>query len=83
MKTSDFADVAKTNPIKPNTKPIQTQNKPNLLDSQMNVNKVLTKDYENDNAFRPHENKPNLSRRSLWRSRNKPNFPKNQHPSQK
>ncbi len=25
----------------------------------MNVNKVLTKDYENDNAFRPHENKPN------------------------
>jgi len=25
----------------------------------MNVNKVLTKDYENDNAFSPHENKPN------------------------
>jgi len=23
----------------------------------MNVSKVLTKDYENDNAFRPHENK--------------------------
>ena len=35
------------------------QNKPNLPNAQMNVNKVLTKDYENDNAFRPHENKPN------------------------
>jgi hypothetical protein len=33
------------------------QNKPNLPDSQINVSKVLTKDYENDNAFRPHENK--------------------------
>ncbi len=37
------------------------QNKPNLLNAQMNVNKVLTKDYENDNAFRPHENKANQS----------------------
>jgi len=25
MKINDFADVAKTNPIKANTKPIQTQ----------------------------------------------------------
>ena len=25
----------------------------------MNVNKVLTKDYENDNDFRLYENKPN------------------------
>ena len=36
------------------------QNKANLLDSQMNVSPVLTKDYENDNAFRPYENKAKL-----------------------
>ena len=35
------------------------QNKANLLDAQINVSSVLTKDYENDNAFRPHENKAN------------------------
>jgi len=33
---------------KPNTNPI----KPNLLNAQMNVNKVLTKDYENKPPFR-------------------------------
>ncbi|MBA7634898.1 hypothetical protein ES703_42496 [subsurface metagenome] len=35
---------------KPNTNPIQTQSnpiKPNLLDAQMNVTSILTKDYEN------------------------------------
>ena len=37
------------------------QNKPNLLDAQMNVSSVLTKYYENDNAFRLPENKPNQS----------------------
>jgi hypothetical protein len=40
----------------------------------MNVNKVLTKGYENKRLFRCAENKPNLSRRSLWRSRIKPNL---------
>jgi len=35
------------------------QNKPNLLDAQMKVSSVLTKDYENDNTFRLLENKPN------------------------
>ncbi len=35
------------------------QNKPNLPAPQMNVSSVLTKDYENDNTFRPPENKPN------------------------
>ncbi len=35
------------------------QNKPNLLNAQMNVNKVSTKDYENETAFRLRENKPN------------------------
>jgi len=40
------------------------QNKPNLPHTQMNVNKVLTKDYENVHLFGRAENKPNLSRRS-------------------
>jgi len=45
MKINDFADVAKTNPIKPNTNPIQTQ----FPKSQkMNVSSILTKDYENE-----------------------------------
>ncbi len=35
------------------------QNKPNLLDDQMNVNKVLTRDYENIANSKLCENKPN------------------------
>ncbi len=35
------------------------QNKPNLLNTQMNVNKVLTKDYENVRLHRRGKNKPN------------------------
>ena len=35
------------------------QNKANLLDTQMNVNKVLTKDYENIANWTLGENKPN------------------------
>ena len=34
------------------------QNKANLLDDRMNVSRVLTKDYENNNAFRPMKTKP-------------------------
>ncbi len=48
-------------------------NKPNLVRrrriAKMNVNLYVLKDYENKTAFRPQKNKPNLSRRSLWRSR--------------
>jgi len=35
------------------------QNKPNFRKAQMNVNSFITKDYENDNAFRLPKNKPN------------------------
>jgi len=35
------------------------QNKPNLLDAQMNVTKVLTRDYENKRLCRRRKNKPN------------------------
>jgi len=35
------------------------QNKPNLLDTQMNVTSVKTKEYENKRLFRRPENKPN------------------------
>ncbi len=35
------------------------QNKPNLLDAQMNVSSILTKDYENETAFALRQNKPN------------------------
>jgi len=37
----------------------QSQNKPNLLDAQMNLNFYLTKDYENVPLRRRGENKPN------------------------
>jgi len=37
------------------------QNKPNLLNAQMNVSPFITKDYENDNTFRLPENKPNTN----------------------
>jgi len=46
---------AKQTQYKPNTNPI----KPNLLNAQMNVNKVLTKDYENKSNSTLNENKPN------------------------
>jgi len=39
----------------------QSQNKPNLPDAQMNVNKVLTKHYENVPLCRGGENKPKQS----------------------
>ena len=37
----------------------QSQNKPNLLDAQMNISSILTKDYENERLCRRGENKPN------------------------
>ncbi len=37
---------------------INMQNKPNLLDSQMNVSSVLAKDYENKRLSGGGENKP-------------------------
>ncbi len=40
-------------------KPNQTQNKANLLDTQMNVNTVITKDYEINDIFAVPENKAN------------------------
>jgi len=48
------------------------QNKPNLLDAQMNVSSILTKDYENETTFRLEQNKPKQSRwikkvRSIFR----------------
>ncbi len=35
------------------------QNKPNLLNAQMNISSVLTRDYENNIAFGLRKNKPN------------------------
>jgi len=37
------------------------QNKPNLLDTQMNVSSVLTKDYENKSNWKLGENKANTN----------------------
>ncbi|MHC4460969.1 MAG: hypothetical protein ACYS6W_03395 [Planctomycetota bacterium] len=42
---------------KPNSNPI----KPNLLDFQMNVSNIITKDYENQRLGRRNENKPNTN----------------------
>jgi len=39
------------------------QNKPNLLDAQMNVSSILTKDYENEFCRKLRKNKPNLCHR--------------------
>jgi len=35
------------------------QNKANLLDAQMNVNSILTKDYERNDIFAVQKNKAN------------------------
>jgi len=44
------------------------QNKANLLDAKMNVNSILTKDYERNDIFAVPENKANSNP-------NKPNLP--------
>ena len=56
MKTNDFADVAKTKPIKPNS-----------LDAQMNVSLAITRNYNNEQRtmnngllFKTNPNKPNF-----------------------
>jgi len=50
------------------------QNKANLLDAQMNISSVLTKDYENKPLRRRGENKPNQTQSPRPRF-----YPKNQH----
>ncbi|MHC4642032.1 MAG: hypothetical protein ACYS32_10330 [Planctomycetota bacterium] len=59
----------------------QSQTNPNkakFKKAKMNVTSYITKKYENISNWAIYENEPNtnpiLSRRSLWRSRNKPNF---------
>ncbi len=46
------------------------QNKANLLNSQMNVSRVLTKGYGNNSAFRPIKTKP---KQSQFKPNTKPN----------
>jgi len=43
------------------------QNKPNLLNNQMNVTEVLTKEYENTRLPRCAENKPKQTQRTLYK----------------
>ena len=47
------------------------QNKPNLLNAEMNVNKVLTKDYDKMDTWWSGKNKPNSN---PIQTQNKPNF---------
>jgi hypothetical protein len=44
------------------------QNKPNLLNTQMNVNSVLTEDYENEWLCSRKKNKPKQSQTNSKRS---------------
>jgi len=50
------------------------QNKPNLLNAQMNVTSIITKDYENVRLCRRGENKPNTNPIKPNQSQNKPNM---------
>ena len=51
------------------------QNKPNLLDAQMNVTSLITVDYENKSNWKLDENKPNQSQYKANTNPNKPNSP--------
>jgi len=57
--------------------PKRTQNEPNFKKAKMNVTSIITKAYKNISNWAICENEPKtnpiLSRRSLWRSRNKAN----------
>ena len=48
-------------------------NKANYKKAKMNVTSYINVDYENISNWAICENEPNLSCRSLWRSRNEPN----------
>ena len=50
------------------------QNKPNFKNAQMNVNKVLTKDYENARLHRRPKTNPKQTQFKPNQTQNKPNF---------
>ncbi len=51
------------------------QNKPNLLDAQMNVTSLITVDYENKSNWKLGENKANQSQYKPNSNPIKPNLP--------
>jgi ABC-type lipoprotein release transport system permease subunit len=74
IKANSKPIKANSNPIQSQSKPIQSQFKAKFKKAKMNITAALTKEYENKSNWAICENEPNLSRRSLWRNRNKPNF---------
>jgi hypothetical protein len=50
------------------------QNKPNLLKSQMNANKVLTRNYENVHLADTPKTNPKQTQSNPIQTQNKPNF---------
>jgi len=50
------------------------QNEPNFPDEQMNINKVLTKVYENNSIWTLGQNEPNTNPIKPNQSQNKPNM---------
>ena len=62
-------------PSLPQSHNVITQNKPNFLKAKTAATLCATRTYPNYPPRPARKNKPNLSRRSLWRSRNKPNSP--------
>ena len=55
------------------------QNKPNLMDTQMNVSTVLTKDYERNDVFAVPENKANSNPIKPNTNPKQSQFPKSQN----
>ena len=80
IRISDFASLGPSTTVE---NPLQIshfmQNKPNFPESQMNVNKVLTKDYENKTLGEHGKNKPNSNPIQTQSNPIKPNFPKGQN----
>ena len=84
MKKEHLVNWEKRTQNEPKTNP----NEPKLKKAKMNVNKVLTKDYENKSNWALFENEPNqtqfksnLLRRSLWRSRKQTQFQRQKNPA--
>jgi len=85
MKKWTLGQVGKTNPKRTQTNPNEPKSCPpsvwRIKKAEMNVTSIITKAYENISNWAICENEPktnpikaNLSRRSLRRSRNKPNL---------
>jgi hypothetical protein len=79
MKMNASAEPEKQTQYKANTKPIQSQYKPNSRKAKMNVTSILTKDYENIANWNLVKTKPIQTQYKANTNPKQTQFPKSQN----